>query len=407
MTNAKKSLTVVTNSELQTFRDCGYKWGLAYERGLRPKVAPRALAFGSAVHKGLEAICLTVGSRELVGGTETDLVTALGPVSDRAIATAFGVWFKARLDSGISLDEMSALADEAEETQAMASWMVRHYIKKNHLDWTNRIALAVELPFNVPLRDTLGRRSPVISWSGVIDNIYYDRNVDDIVVEDHKTTAGDVQSVDRRVELDPQMAGYVNSARELFASGALLEMRPVNGMGLKVMDVLKRAQDDNIATGRISYNVLRKKMPSEPKVNLNGSVSVAAIDTFAETYEAALDRQTASGRPIEQKQQELLEKLRLKGDTFLSRREFFRSDEEIARWRSEVFVDARRLRGAAKNEKERTRNPGHCTMPWSMSCSYRQICLDPTSPEHLEHFEVVSRHREVDAAQETLDSNDA
>jgi len=400
----KVSLTILTNSELQAFRDCGYKWGLSYPRGLRPKVAPRALAFGSAVHSGLEAICRTMGSPDLVGLPTAELVDRLGPISDVAISRAFGEWYKARLAQGLDDEALMAMAEEAEETQRTARWMARRYIDRNHLDWDNLVALAVEMPFKVPLRDRLGRASPHFAWAGVIDLVAYDRNVDDIVVYDHKTTKGAVDSVDRRVELDPQMAGYLHAVRELLRAFPAGWKIPNHGAVMLATEALQRASRGEIGTGRVTYNVLRKKAPSEPKVNKDGSVSVAAVDTTPEMYAAALAAQEERGKPITPAHAEVLSKLAGRGDTFLGRREFYRSDDEVTRWMHETFVDARRLREAERDDTARTRNPGNCTMPWSMQCTYRSVCLDPDAPEHLEHFEVRPRHQEVRAAEQRTET---
>lgn len=404
MTEEKKriQLTVLTSSEVQTFRDCPHKWGLVYERGLRPKVAPRALKFGGAVHKGLEEAIRFMGHPDFVGLSPEQLHDALAPRAHTAINREFGEWYKRRLAAGLDDEALMELANEAEETQATARWMVSHYLRKHAADWTNLVAVGVELPFQVRLRDRRGYHSPHTAWAGVMDVVAYDRNVGDLVVFDHKTTSGDVSSVDRRVELDPQMGGYLYALRELLASGALKSShREVQ----TILDLA--AAGGSVATGRVIYNVLKKKRPSEPKVNKDGTVSVAAIDTFPELYEAALAAQVERGKPIEAKQQDVLDRLRSKGDTFLSRREFFRSDDEVDRWRRETMVEARRVREAIRDEDARTRNPGHCTMPWSMACAYRAVCLDPDAPEHLEHFEVAPRHAEVEAAKERDDEESA
>ena len=49
------ALTVVTDSELQTWRSCHLKHHFQYRERLRPKVEAKALAIGSIFHTGMRA----------------------------------------------------------------------------------------------------------------------------------------------------------------------------------------------------------------------------------------------------------------------------------------------------------------------------------------------------------------
>ena len=383
------ALTVVTSSELQSFRDCPHKWSLSHVRGLRPVVAPRALAFGSAVHAGLAAAI----------AEPVHAVAAEAGVA--AVAQAQARWFKERLDAGdASADALDALAVEASDAAALASWMVQHYVETFAEDWRWLVPLAIERPFSLRCQNVKGLRVGHLGYAGVWDLVALDRRHGDLIVADHKTTSGNVDSIDRRVELDPQIAGYVWALRRSLwdASADLGETRLALPDDRLTNAEAKRIEERKVATGRVIYNVLRKKAPSTPKVNKDGKVSVAAIDTFAAIYESALNEQEGRGIPRTAEQSALLEKLASKGDPFLSRREFHRGDDEIERWRREVFVEASRIRAAEADENQRTRNPGHCTMPWSMACSYRRPCLNP---DDVDGFRVIdTKHEEVEQAKE-------
>lgn len=393
MTRRKPSLTVVTNSERQAFLDCPQKWHFAYVENLRPKVAPRALGFGSAVHAGLAAGYSAMAEARLTG-TERDPVEA----AEQATAQKQQSWYADLYEhSNLNEDALEQLANDAEQTVATARWMVRHYFRRHAVDQKHLMVMGIEMPYELTLVDRSGRRLPHLRAAGVLDLVAYDETAGDIVLADHKTTSGEVGSIDRRVELDPQMAGYLWALRELvrrklFAPKLLAQLPQA---------VLRRFIDGKLPTGRVVYNVLRKKQPRVPPTLKNGRVSAAAIDTLAEVYDAALVEQEQRGFERTPEQRELLSKLEDKGDTFLSRREFFRSDEEVARWRREVFLDASRMREARRDTGLVTRNAGHCTMPWSMPCVYRNVCLDPEAAEHRAAFRVADeRHEEVAEARE-------
>lgn len=396
----KRRLTVVTSSELQTWRDCGYKWGLAYHDGLRPAVQHHAHAFGSAIHEGLRAAY-----------EEHDPLRA-ADAGVAAMRHARNEWYAKLVTDSTSADELTDLAADAEEKEATSVWMLRHYVETFSDDWRWLVPLAIEAPFHLRMQNVMGARVGHLAYAGVWDLVAFDRRHGDIAVFDHKTTISSVDTVDRRVELDPQLAGYVWAVRRaLWAADTSLGETKIDitkvpkviaaDPASKVVRYLTEAEAAHIrsgqcATGRVVYNVLRKKRPSEPHVNKDGKVSVAKIDTLPELYERALVLQeTERKMPRSPEQGMLLSVLKSKGDTYLSRREFFRSNDEIERWRRELFVDAQRLRSAEEDPNERTRNPGHCTMPWSMPCAYRRPCLDP---QMTDGFVVRPRHAEVEDA---------
>ncbi len=409
----KRALTVVTSSELQTFRDCPHKHGLSYVEGLRPKVAPRALSFGTATHAGLAAAIAEQHPQDAV-------VSGIAAAEEK-----LGKWLATLLDAGLSADRLDELAAEGEAAVKLSSWMVEHYVETFVEDWKYLVPLGIEQAFQLRAQNAKGIRVGHLAYAGVWDLVAYDRRFGDIVVMDHKTTSGNVSDIDRRVELDPQIAGYVWAVRRaLWDADAQLgetalalpmddlldvDLRDTRWQARTFIDgtgkmrgltsaEAQRILDRKVATGRVIYNVLRKKRPSEPHVNKDGSVSAAKIDTLAPVYERALVEQSARGKPITLEQGALLETLRLKGDSFISRREFHRSDEEIERWRRELFVDAQRVRMAEADPDQRTRNPGHCCQPWSMPCAYRRPCLDPTMRDG---FDVMTtRHVEIEEAKE-------
>ncbi len=381
---SKPQLTVISNSEVQTFRDCGQKWSFAYVERLRPKTVAPPLSFGSAIHAGLAAGYLAIAAARMRASE-----AALPEVLDAAEG-ATRRYREAWEPSSEQSEEEGAKAFET------ALWMIRHYWQTHERDLRTLVPLGVEVPFQTPLIDSMGRRIAHLQLAGVIDLIAYDTEAQDLVVVDHKTTSAEVSTIDRRVEMDPQMAGYLWAVREYIRQGRILSLLSVPP---SLRDLGARIERGEVPTGRIAYNVLRKRAPRTPEITQRGMVSVSAIDTLPSIYARALEQQEERGYQRTEAQADLLARLIAKGDTFLSRREFYRSDAELDRWRREAFLDGSRMREARLDGGLVTRNPGNCTSAWSMPCVYRSVCLDPSAPELRESFRVaVETHEEITAA---------
>jgi hypothetical protein len=267
----------------------------------------------------------------------------------------------------------------------MIKWMLGHYFERTKADLDALVPVEIEQAFTVPLADARGRATKHLRYSGVRDAVFYDPTYNQIVLMEHKTTAGAPQDVERRAEMDTQTAGYLWALKHQRSA-----LRTIDGEAL-----------DGAFLGRVAYNVLRKAEPRPPKINQDGSVSVAACTTTAAMYADALNLQTTQRKiPTSVKQSEFLAKLATVTDPFFSRVEYHRTKEEIERWRSDTMVDAARIRAASLDPKQRTRNTGNCNMAWSMPCAYRAICLDD-QPELRANFRVSDDpHAEVRAAEE-------
>lgn len=414
----KRRLTVFTNSEMQTFRDCRRKWWFSYVRGLRPEVAAKALTFGAAFHAGCESFYRTIADWR---GKKTD-----DEVFEQAVASAhtaldhvFAEWVDAVWNSGSTLGD--DFFEDVKQTVQLARWCLLHYVTVFRGDITRLVPIAIEKPFSIVVRDKAGRPQNHLRYEGVWDLVAWDPVFNDLVIFDHKTTSGTLDGIDRRVELDPQMGGYLYALREMIRAGEFRER--FEALGIPA----------NPITGRIVYNVMRKKMPSVPHVNKDGAVSTAACDTTPEIFRAALAAQSEpdwllkardtldvlrSGAPdakkiavaqaklseqegrwreVRAKQDAMLETLEHRGEAFVSRREFWKSDAEIELWRQQAFAQGNDLRVAERDPRFRYPNPGHCTTAWSLPCVYRSLCLDDT-PEMAASFRVEARHAEVEAA---------
>lgn len=389
-TRAKRSaaLTVFTNSELQTFRDCAQKHDFAYRQRLRPLVEGKALAVGSIFHDGMRD-----GIR---AGWAPGWKSTPNPVrlENQITAAVLGIdglvgrWAAKIVEhSEVASVDYERLATEVDETAAMVKWMLAHYFRQTARDLVDLVLIEAERAFRVPIRAKDGSVRHLYQ-AGVRDAAFFDPAYNAVVLAEHKTCSSAPRDIEKRAEMDPQTTGYVYALREGLAAGELVT---VDGEAI--------GREASVA--RFHYNALRKSSPKTPKVNQDGTVSVAAIDTTPAMYQAALDEQAHVRKiSVTPKQVELYQRLVDGGDRYFARVEYHRTDAEIERWRSETFVDAARVREADRDPTRRTRNSGHCNMPWSMKCVYRSICLDPKAPELRTMFRVTDDpHGEVRAAE--------
>lgn len=393
---AKREPTHVSYSELDTARGCLAKWGFRYAEGLRPVVEPDILIRGRCAHRGFEAG---------YGQWHTNDPKAIIATARGAAAVAFKEHIEARDLSNLPEEQARAIVDRDEETFALDRWVVEHHFEScfEAGDLEHQVPVLIEHRFEVPILNRAGRAAGLY-LRGDLDLVMWDRRYHALVLDEHKTTGQGVDSIDRRLEMDPQTAGYVFALRQLLRSGVLAP-------GLWKAGV--EASDP--PTGLIRYNVSRRKVPSTPGVNKDGTVSTAACDTTPDLFAAALaeqderfqrgeapdwlfkarrvvlDRQEA-GESVTQamhdrlekaearwselkaKQGELFARLDTQADPFWQRYEYHRTDEEIERWREEAWIDTHRIRRALRDPKLRTRNTGECRF---RGCEYYDVCLRP------------------------------
>jgi catechol 2,3-dioxygenase-like lactoylglutathione lyase family enzyme len=390
-----KAITVVTTSEIQCFRDCARKHHFRYRERLRPRYTGKALAIGHIFHAGM-----SVGLR--AGWVGVDGLTTDQRLTRQLTASATGIedkvmgWIGTVVehDRYADYDHLLAFADDA---GAMLKFMLANYFQQTRRDLENLILVETEQPFAVRLRDAIGRRGQV-EFQGVRDAAFYDPTYNTLELHEHKSVSSLPQDIGKRAEMDPQTTGYVAS---------LLEARAAAG-SLRFLDGTPLPKD--VIIGRVAYNAVRKKRPTEPKVNKDGKVSVAAIDTLPAMYEEALNLQAAPveqggrGIPVTPAQGDKLREVRERGNTYFARVEYPLNRDDLERWRNDTFIDAGRIRAADRDPRQRTRNPGHCNMPWSLPCEYRSVCLDDT-PETRALFQVLDdAHPEVREAEEIVTS---
>jgi hypothetical protein len=387
-------LTVVTNSELQTLRDCPQKHDFRYRQRLRAFVEGRALAVGSITHGGMSAGINAGWGPDAMTRTIDERLALAKAAAVALIDAKFLEWAARVMQHGGAVD-FAKLEGDAVDGAAMVKWMLENYFDSNTVDLQELRLVEAEVPFEVVVRDKLGRKTQ-LRYAGVRDAVFYDPRYNQLVLHEHKSVSDNPMDIAKRAEMDPQTCGYIYSLLEQ-------HKRSVDAFRFTYVgdDGVRVPVPQDATVGRVAYNALKKKRPSTPKVNQDGSVSVAAIDTIPELYEAALvEQRDKRGKGITDKQWAKLEELKGRTASFFYRYEFHRTHDEIDRWRSDTFVDASRVRGAARDPALRTRNPGNCCMAWSMPCEYRAVCIDDSPAIRAQYRVAAEAHTEIREAEE-------
>lgn len=431
---AKRTLHVITNSEVEDWDKCHALWGYRYGELLRPLEEPASLTYGDLYHAGCEA-----GWHAAWQDPELPMATrrhqacaaAMQAVSWRASA------FLA--ERGLVTEAQAATEDEAEawrevtESSEVAQWATFHYFQQEGTDLT-LVPLAIEAPFRVPIPTRAGHGG-FLQQEGKMDLVLWDRQQGQIILEDHKTTGYAVQVFEGKLQLLTQPTGYLRALGTLLDRVYTEGWWPEPGKGFwshttpAAMQLMQahRGEILSSAWGQIAFNVSRRAKPKKPDVNLlraakhvlaanphwaalaaaqeqdavaRGEVSAAEIDTLPEVYEAALvEQETSRMLPRTDKQRARLEALRSKVSSFFQRFEFYRGPDELERWRQEQWIKSKAIRAAERDPRERTRNPYACTGPGAPKCLYAQVCQFPDDPVARAAFRVATeRHEEINDA---------
>ncbi len=382
---------VVTNSELGTFRNCRQLWDFGYRQLLRPKRVARPLAVGSAVHSGLAAMYRAIQSAQHNGASvllKQDQLTAIALEGMRLKLGDHLRGLYELMEQGQDVN-IAELVAESETAEREVRGTIERYVATFHTDAARYKVLAVEQSFATPMLADDGRATPRVMYRGVFDLVVLDQDSGDVVLVEHKTSAGDARKAETKLDMDPQTTGYVWTLQQLVRMTGT--DRPTWLAGVP----------RNATVGRVFYNVLRKSGPKEPKWTKDGTLSAAACDTTRAVYEAALRVQETEGGPREdgkprapkprsEKHTELLNALPEDAGKWLKRHETWHSTDEQQRWRREVVAEGGQLRKAIAGKLPVIRNPGHCNMPWSLPCTYRAICRHDSAAAREADFKVVA-----------------
>lgn len=420
----RKHLQIITNSEVEDFRRCRAFWGYRYPEQLRPQEEPAPLSYGDLYHKGAAAGWRAAWTKDVVAEA-------------RPLLAGKGAWAAVELEFETRCEALQVLRSERleeqlgeqEEHRDTARWALAHYFEVRQHDLA-KVPLAIEAAFNVPIPNVKGKPG-VLRQEGVLDLVLWDPETGLLQLQDHKTTGDSLTTILPKLPLNTQMSGYIMAVRRLVREwqqdSFLLTTTPA--ARLAAHNDWSRIASARV--GAIAFNVSRRAVPNEPKVNLlkltakaaaldtpiarlfrlqendkvpRGEVSVAACDTTARIYRAALEEQEIGRcQPITDKQREVLANLERQGDRWFAHLEFYRGEEELERWRQEMWTEAHEMRRAEREPRLRTRNPHACTGPASPKCVYAAVCLNPSDPIARADFRTATaRHEEVAEANENV-----
>jgi uncharacterized Zn finger protein (UPF0148 family) len=376
---------------------------LRYEKRLDPAGGEEhssALYVGRMVHEGLAAVFKAMQQFQVLG-----LDPSIGALHAAAQKEIQGLVDASREEDIFDGDEDYWESIEGDTKTAMdcLDLFIANIALSTHERYD---VIAVEFPFRVPLRTPKGRR-----WGdeleGVMDLVLRDRQLGTLVVGEHKTTSGGADDYELMLNTDTQLPLYTAALREMVGR--------------------------ELVPGAVLLNVVRKKAPSQPKFNQDGTVSVAACDTTRAAYQAALDMEpaepewlakaraalkTEQERPLNErsekkiataeaalsKQLDRVYKLRQKQDDRLNSlppiekfvcQHFEQvSEASVTRSLQDAHTAARAIRLFRRGEMQPWRNGQACDA-YGRKCAYYDACIeDIVEPGDLlvqrEH-----RHREV------------
>lgn len=377
----KRKRKLITNSTRNTFTNCHRKYKLRHKDRLEPIMRAPPLAFGSLIHE-----CLAELYSDKVIFFDNQIDDWLQDYKDRIE------------QAGTEVD-----LEKAEKLAELAKGMLLGYIERFGEDLSKWRILAVEKEFRYPLptpcskcrgegcaacgKTGLGRNSPVWDYGGVIDLLIQDERGSTWIVEHKTTIESDLDAYDRDLGLNMQPRGYLWAARKICIE---------NGWPKP--------------TG-IIYNIMRKKVPSEPETTQCkrcrgtatrkglpcefcnatgvGGISRSKTDTTLDKFIAALKQHPH----LDVKNYEdIIMQLQARGDRFFKRVQYFVSDRDVIEWLLETHQIVRDI-GATQHWY---RDLSSCNVN-GRRCPYRLICLEDNDMARACNFHVRdSEHPEME-----------
>jgi len=350
-------MQTLTNSQRTCFARCHREHHYAYELGIRPRLVPHALGFGSLFHAGLEAWWRAPGH---------DKDDAL---DDALVAVECA--YDAQLGDDTELDAYDVI--RAEE-------LLRGYDAR----WGGALAdgelavLAVEREFECALvNPATGKPSRTWRLGGKVDAIVRDARGDVWVVE-HKTTTADLApGADYwlRLRIDGQVSTYFDGVESLGL--------PVRGC---LYDVIKKVtakpyratpEDERRYTTKASK---LKDGTARPAGSLHANQRER--DETADEYRARIAARIAEAP-----------------EACFQRAEVVRLDTDLNEARADAWMTARAMR-ECQLQNAHPRNPDACVR-YGRFCAYFDVCTGVDSIENDVRFRQVGRtHEELSQSNE-------
>lgn len=335
-----------TNSQVSLFKNCRQKYWYSYIELLQPNIIVKPLFIGSLVHDG---IALYYKLKKT--GTEIDEIY-------NKIEGEIGILVdNKRKELDQAYENVNEVMDqEISDMEDLCLGILDNYIQfaELHDNWDIVIpeqefefqVAGVTVKFKV---DGVVKREDGTNW-----------------LLEHKTTiAKDFTDYKKKLELDDQVCLYLTGINQIHPEW-------------KVKGVI--------------YNILRKKVPSVPKICKNGAISKAACDTTYEIFKDTIDKNKLN-------QEDYIDVLnKLKYNEFVHREQIFRTPEFLSDFMAN-WTDT--LKALTSPKMLIYKNPWSCK---NFNCSYHSLCVEDT--QEIREFNFHKRDRaniELDDKAEKLE----
>lgn len=361
--NEEKQL--LTNSRKEVARRCAREEKLVYQDGYRPAVDPEELAFGTLVHKGLEALW-------------------------RAIGAGLDEQERLRLAWAAMADERPDPFDLVKAEVMLASYIFVY----SEDDLKNYEVLGVELEFQAPLiNPETGAESRTWQQAGKLDVLLRDRRDGLVWFMEHKTSSEDVAlgtNYWKRLRIDSQVSTY-------FAGAA------AHGYGAAgcVYDVLGKP------ALRPSQVPVLDEHGNKIVLDANGERVRTAQHKWRQTGDTQQGYvlQTRAETP-EEFRQRLVDAVRAEPTRYLVRGKVVRLEQELADAQADDWATARTLRDNQLAGRF-PRNAKACQR-FGRWCPFFDVCTGAASLEDPRLFKRIDNvHPELSNQEAVNDRNSA
>jgi hypothetical protein len=317
-------------SDVRTFKQCRRKWDFSspLRHNLEPAVPYAPFFTGRAIHYA------------------TEMYYSEGI----PLMQSVDAWIENERTNRERLGRLWPVEEEMlREQEALIRGMLEHYeiwIENQDGRWKDDDLqfLALETEFQVPLYASgATRASPRIHLAGRFDGLVMRKDDGSFWLWETKTARA-IETLVKGLANDPQTAAYIYAAQQLF--------------DVKVVGVL--------------YNILRKKVPSKPRVLQNGTLSKnKAVDTTAQYYAKAVKEQHPDWtvEQITEEYGDILKTLIDEGNQFFRRVPIYRTPYEIANIANDIYT--------VGLEMTRPSTPVYPNESWinCNMCQFRAPCL--------------------------------
>ena len=286
----------LSHSKMNTFNRCPQKYKYRYIERYVPEgyVRPKNMVWGSFMHHLLEQYfkCIKRGMNTPVQLVKYPIDTVDKYCEENPEVDEYGI--------------------RMEVMQIFRNYVLEHW-QCDTQDWE---VVETEMKFDVPIYNPVGEHTGMF-LTGYIDAIVKEKSTGDLYIMEHKTTANSIELRTQNLVLDDQVSLYCLAMHQL---------------GYNVKGVI--------------YDVIRKKIPSEPKLLKNGKLSTAQIDTTVRVYEKAIWEHGLDARDYEDK----LREIAVAGKPFFGRINTDRTPEELSMACRDLFNRAMIIGTTSDNE---------------------------------------------------------